>query len=538
MARFFKGLDRGWTLIGRLAIVMALGVVCFVAWRDIVGDTVSVEPISVPKDLADAGMGPDVVAKDIRSDLLSIAESATTTMHHANVSAGAARGVDAPDIVVPGAGLSVSSLTSWINTRLLTENVRARFHLPRRKVISGEITELDKRYEICVRLNDQVIYRSSAPVARQGLEREIGEADKQIARRTMPFIYASYLYSNMSSDSASRNALAVVLNWIVTTLPDSDENVVRAHNLYGLLLGNQGDISGALVEFRLANSLAERAEIDDFESADLNIAEADLRFARQALLAARDAGDQATADRGLKSAADLLAQARTYATRAQAKARGRSHPLLALADVELATAQYWQQSGDEAAANRHLAAQRHDFDEAVSLEPEQPEGYWNRANLLVSKTQVHDIVQAVADRYRALDLMRVSRQGIHDSSRFYLILKDDLLEEIDEIGKGKLDAAPPKERWLVMAGNEMAVAPAAAEEAPPDPAEIAQRRDQRREALLIEACQALHAATQRWDAQYDASVTWQDLTTSALLLAKEGADLGYQVPACLAWPQT
>jgi hypothetical protein len=62
------------------AIALALVAVCSVAYRDIVGDTISLQPISVPKSLADDGLTPEVVASNIRADLMRVVDQSWTTM--------------------------------------------------------------------------------------------------------------------------------------------------------------------------------------------------------------------------------------------------------------------------------------------------------------------------------------------------------------------------------------------------------------------------------------------------------------------------
>ncbi len=317
MRRVLKFLDRCWTAATRVAIILALGAIGVVAYRDIAGDTLSLESITVPRTLVEAGLGPDVVATDMRVRLLHIVNESTTTMRRTSVSTD--NPTTAPDIVVPGTGYSIGSLTGWINARLLAPSLRGWLNLPFRKVISGEIVQSTNDYELRIRLNDREIYRTPTPFRQAEVGQEIDRAADEIAQQTLPYIYASYLFANPEGDADKQEKLARILSWIIATLPDTDENVVRAHNLRGLLLDEQGNEAEARSEFLLANSLAERAGIEGFEVAYLNLALLKLNAAR------------ATEDSHLKT--EMLAQASQLVVQARARSPSSSAAFLLLGQI-------------------------------------------------------------------------------------------------------------------------------------------------------------------------------------------------------------
>jgi hypothetical protein len=526
------------------AIALALVAVCSVAYRDIVGDTISLQPISVPKSLADDGLTPEVVASNIRADLMRVVDQSWTTMHHAQVSMADLDGTDAPDIVVPGTGYSLGGVTSWVNTRLLTPGLRARLHLPKRKVIGGEILQVEKNYLICMRLNDQVIYESKIPVPHAELDHEIAKAADETAKQTIPFIYASYQYVSAHGDPAKFESAIEVLHWIVSTMPTDDENVVRAYNLQGLILERQGREGEARNEFTLASAIAERAGLGHFSVGYLNLADLTMEDVLKAIQAAyAEQGERKPIL--LREASRELAKARQFAMQAVASDASESANYESLAQVEEFEGYIAAMQDEPGKAEAAWIAAKRYCDIAISLAADEPAPYWYRANLLQLATPVHDVVQAIVDRYRALSISRRSRRK-EDSSTNYLALEINLLGESDEIAGGYLDKtllpdpADDDLSWALIgtqtAGPEM-VSMAVLDQSTASQT-LAQRRMERRRQLLLEACDALHTVVQLWDTNDDDSVTLLDIQDSADRFDKARAPLATEVPRCLAWPGT
>lgn len=550
MRRVLKRLDTMWTALTRITILIVIVAVGWVAYHDIAGDTVSLEAISVPKALAKKGLTPEVVATDIRGNLVKFVNQSNTTMHHTNVMMNGSVASTAPDIVVPGTGFSVGSMTSWINARLLSSGLRSRLHLPERRVVTGEIVQSDKGYTLCLRLNDEMIYQTDSPVAGDSINQEIETASVAVAKRTMPYMYASYLYSihlnSVGTDDAGKLAtLRSVLHGIIDKLPYNDENVVYSFNLLGLVLTDSNDDEGAKADFNLANTLAERAGIEHFELAYINLAYATLQSARAADDAANEAANPKLADVQRAMTLELVARARRYANTAIARAPSAIQTYYPLSEIELFQAHLAAESGDKAEFDASVLTTKRVYDAEIALAPDEPFAYWDRADLQAANTGVHDIIQAVADRYQGLDLLRKSQRHIPISSGDYLTLENDLVSESNEVAAGRLDNTREQdtsERDLIAtlatsdAATAGAILPRQVAEPPADPAVIADWRLRRRRALLIEACEAVCDAARLVPSGADGDGTRRLVATTSRNLDDAGAEVGETIPACEATP--
>jgi hypothetical protein len=148
--RLWRRVKLIWKILVATLFSVSTAVTRFRLWRCLIRPAIVVEPISVPKKLADEnGYTPDVVARQLRDDIRHIIEAEKTKMRMPEL----ALQRDAPDVVVPSAGLSVTTIANSIQTFLSSE---------RRRNVSGEITARENQLFLRLRLNGRDFYTSPA----------------------------------------------------------------------------------------------------------------------------------------------------------------------------------------------------------------------------------------------------------------------------------------------------------------------------------------------------------------------------------------
>src|SRR5208282_3807968 len=113
-----------------LSAMIVVIVVATLLIQELTERTVAIEPIFVPKELADKGYAPDVAARRLRDAVNRFVARALASMKGPEI---ALRG-DVPDIVVPTVGISIDSIATAM---------RGFLHSNRHRSISGEFTIAD-----------------------------------------------------------------------------------------------------------------------------------------------------------------------------------------------------------------------------------------------------------------------------------------------------------------------------------------------------------------------------------------------------------
>jgi hypothetical protein len=139
----------GWiyTLIAKLPWVIAVVVVTIIGVQGWTQHATVVNPISVPKDLADRGYTPEVAGQRLRDAISGYSAGAQSHMQVPEI----AMHGDLPSIVVPTVGISLDAIISSIRTVL---------HSTRSGTIGGEITARENHLWLRLRLDGKEIYAS------------------------------------------------------------------------------------------------------------------------------------------------------------------------------------------------------------------------------------------------------------------------------------------------------------------------------------------------------------------------------------------
>ena len=191
---------------------------------------VEIQPIAMPKPLAEAGYSPEVAARRLRDALDRLADAAATA-------GGRALAIsmhgEAPEIVVPTVGVSLSTVATYLQ-RFLGYSPRT--------AITGEFTLSDPGVRLLLRLDGQVIFRSSAPT--DHIDDIWLKAADAVMREISPYRAALALYDS-DPDEAIRFASSIIRRY-----PPGDENVAWARLIRGARHIDFMQYSAAEKEFR------------------------------------------------------------------------------------------------------------------------------------------------------------------------------------------------------------------------------------------------------------------------------------------------
>jgi hypothetical protein len=144
-ARLFWRAFSSFTL--SLSVVVSVIVIIILLIQELTRRTLVIEPISVPKELAENGYAPDVTARRFRDAVNAFVEQAKTSMKGPDI---ALHG-EVPDIVVPTVGISIDSVA---------EAIRGFLHSSQRRRISGEFTTSDGLLWLRLRIDGREFYHS------------------------------------------------------------------------------------------------------------------------------------------------------------------------------------------------------------------------------------------------------------------------------------------------------------------------------------------------------------------------------------------
>ena len=244
---------RGRTFVLGVFAIVPVAFIFSILLSQLATTKIEIEPIAVSDTLAGAGQKPDVISAKLIEHIRKIEKTAATTMNIRGVSLAG----EQPDISIPGAGISIAAVVSYLRPLL---NDRAAH-------ISGEITEAGRdvfRFRVTLRLNGIFLYGSQRYVGVSELDDELKAAAEQVVHGTEAYVYASYLYPEHTEDAKK------VINDIIDR-PAPDEDTVRAYNLRGLILHDEGRRDAAILAYETSIFLAKKYGIANFAAPHINL---------------------------------------------------------------------------------------------------------------------------------------------------------------------------------------------------------------------------------------------------------------------------
>jgi len=208
-----------------ISLLVFLGIAVLI-FQDLTHDVAIIEPIAVPKALADSGYTPEVTGHRLRDALDALqqlvdAEPESSQVDETNAANSilahnvAARD-ELPDFVVPQIGLSLSAIVS---------SIRSVLHYTKGgNVISGELIYRDK-YALRVRIDGREVFTSGFDS--DNPDDLLDRAAPVIVTKLWPALGAAVLYRT-NPDQALRDVEDIIAN-----LKESDPNVPGAYILWG-----------------------------------------------------------------------------------------------------------------------------------------------------------------------------------------------------------------------------------------------------------------------------------------------------------------
>jgi len=203
----------------RLPWLVAILVVAIILIQGLTQHATVIDPISVPRELADKGYTADVAGQRLRDAMTDYMRAANTHMSMSQAEL-AMRG-DLPKIVVPGAGISLDAVIASLRTLLRGT---------RTKTVTGEIIEQDKLFWLRLRLDGQQIYTSPVGVALNRPDELFTPAVPAVLKEIRPYFVAVVL-RRQDPDAAMK-----YVDEMIAKLSAGDDELPWLYNTRGLLL--------------------------------------------------------------------------------------------------------------------------------------------------------------------------------------------------------------------------------------------------------------------------------------------------------------
>jgi tetratricopeptide (TPR) repeat protein len=252
------------TLFRNGVAILIVGFGVYILYQSVTQKVISIAPISVPKGLADSGYTADVAAERLQDALNDIVMRADSKKEGPDV----AREIDLPSIVVPSTSLSTETLASQIRRFLRIEN---------RSNVSGEITTVDERLWLLLRINGHDLYVSPVGVDPKHPDELFASAAEKVLEKNDPYILAASLFDTEPDkclekarhiiDSPPTDPMApwahtFMVGGLLDKMGLIDHSVAWAHTLVGQILRDKQDKTDeALLEYRLAVELDPRQAV-------------------------------------------------------------------------------------------------------------------------------------------------------------------------------------------------------------------------------------------------------------------------------------
>jgi tetratricopeptide (TPR) repeat protein len=370
-------------------------VICILVVQELSRDLVTIEPISVPKALADNGFTPEVAShrlldaignfpRSIRTNSSRQLDDIPSSMQTLNITPRD----ELQDFVVPTIGLSLNAIVS---------SIRSVLHSASGQSISGEIILHDNLAWLRLRVDGEPVFTSATGVAPENLDELLAAAAPAVVEKIKPYVAAVALYHDRP-DEAVEKALDIIDRVTASDasrLKETDLNVEWSYILMGNYHGDRRDYIQAEKFLRKALALnwsnwTAHADLGNILRSQGKLAEAITQYDRSirinpASAAVHNNLGNALSDRAKSDGkyGDAIAEYR----RAIDLDRKYSLP-----HNNLAFALHLQGDPVEAIA---------EYRRAIAIDPKYAQAHLNLGNILHDRA---DNVEAAAEYRRAIDI--------------------------------------------------------------------------------------------------------------------------------------
>jgi tetratricopeptide (TPR) repeat protein len=228
-----------------LTVLGGIAFVSLVAYAELTGQRVVIEPFEVPSQLRDSGFTSRTIANKLTDQITTIRATAKTSMRRRQYVPSTEEA--APQVVALGGGISVDAVFQYAREFFGREPVRIVGEIVTTKNVKGEPAEI----QITTRVNGKPPKTVAGPLT--SLDNLLLQTAEHIFLHTQPYLLASYLY-----EVDSKRCLEAI-HYVLQNDPQTDD--ARAFNLWGLLLLNAGDQGGAVQRFRDAVRVSSERDI-------------------------------------------------------------------------------------------------------------------------------------------------------------------------------------------------------------------------------------------------------------------------------------
>jgi tetratricopeptide (TPR) repeat protein len=222
-----------YTFISRLPWAIAVIAIVALLIRGLTEYVTIIEPISVPKALADSGYTQEVAAKRLRDAMVGFVTAVNARMNQPEM----ALNSELPNVVVPTVGVSLDAVMSSLRTLL---------RITRTRSVSGEFVVANNQLLLRLRLNGREFYTSTEGGVPNEPDEVLKLAVPEVLKKIQPYVVA------VSLRHKDPEAALELANWIISELPIHNENVAWAHNFKGNLLRERKDYRLAEDAYRKA----------------------------------------------------------------------------------------------------------------------------------------------------------------------------------------------------------------------------------------------------------------------------------------------
>jgi hypothetical protein len=228
----------GWAyaLVSKLPIIIAIVVIGTIIVQGLTQHATVVNPISVPKELADRGYTPDVAGHRLRDAMTEY----TNRYHSSKKNPEVALSGDQPTIVVPTVGISLDAVVSSMRTLLRSTRSRS---------ISGEITVRESKLWLRLRLDGVEFYTSKTGAEIDKPDDLFSDAVQDVLTEISPYFVAVALQQT-NPDAAKK-----FVDEEIAKLPAGSEDLPWLYNSRGIYYQARKDYPAAMQALQTAIKL-------------------------------------------------------------------------------------------------------------------------------------------------------------------------------------------------------------------------------------------------------------------------------------------
>jgi len=220
------------TILLSVVLIVLVGALVYALWRELRRSTIVLDPLEVPRELAERGYTPAVVTERLLNAIHTIQSVATTQKPRRGHVASALEA----DIQIPVGRLSIKSVARYFRQLLDLSDAQ----------VAGEITRDGDALTLQLRRRDG----ARTTIARERTATDVGSligvGAEEVVRLTDPYVLASY-YMEQELPGPEFPKTTETLKHVMETRPDE---MPWACNLQGLLLLNRHDVAEALAVLR------------------------------------------------------------------------------------------------------------------------------------------------------------------------------------------------------------------------------------------------------------------------------------------------